>query len=242
MSLVENGLTKTHPVIKACIFDLDGTIVDSEPLYTTCDTLFLNRYGIEYSREFNERMIGRGAMDFFKAIEEEFPESPLNDLSLDERITLKDKEFLEYAKMHVRAFPAMDRLIRLLHERGIPLAVASGSSLPVIEAILGYVGLRDYFDSIVSASEVARGKPEPDVFLETAQRLKQNPENCLVFEDSTFGIIAAKRARMTCIGLPSNDYQSRGFDRGIDEADINIPGGADSLNPDSILSQFFQDH
>jgi len=122
-----------------------------------------------------------------------------------------------------------------LKRRGLLLAVASGSSPGVIVSELEAIGLGDGpFSFALSASEVARGKPEPDVFLEAARRLGIPSESCLVVEDSRYGVVAARRAGMRCLALPA---EGAGRHSDFALADIVSPGGAAALDLAAILSE-----
>jgi HAD superfamily hydrolase (TIGR01509 family) len=187
----------------ACIFDLDGTLIDSEPNYYEADKAFVAEYGIVFDEAFRDQMIGRGSLAFFSVIEERWPDKPLNLLPMEQRLFLKDEAYLEYARGRTFAFPQMLRLLDLLSGSGHPMAVASGSSPEVIRKTMEYAGIRDRFTHLVSAQEVPKGKPEPDVFLEAARRLGHAPEDCVVFEDSQYGVLAAQAAGMRIVGIPS---------------------------------------
>jgi HAD superfamily hydrolase (TIGR01509 family) len=221
--------------ISAVLFDMDGTLVDSEPAYWESDREFLGRYGIDYDEELNSTFIGRGSVEMFRSLESLFPDSPVNAMSLDERVRLKDEAFALYAPSRVLPFPAVERLARSLVERGVFIAVASGSSRSVIDLMLEATGLGGLFPLRVSASEVARGKPEPDVFLETARRAGVGPGNCLVLEDSRFGVAAAKAAGMACIAMPCPGSPVHAD---FAAADFVVEGGAACLDPDLVLSAF----
>lgn len=221
--------------IAAVLFDMDGTLVDSEPAYWESDRDFLGRYGIDYSEELNAAFIGRGSVEMFKSLELLFPDSPVNAMSLEERVRLKDEAFARYAPSRVRTFAAVEQLARALVEQGLVIAIASGSSPAIIDLMLAATGLDSLFPLRVSASEVAHGKPEPDVFLEAARRAGVDPGNCLVLEDSRFGVAAAKAAGMACVAMPfpgssrAEDFQA---------ADIVVEGGAACLDPKLILASF----
>lgn len=189
--------------MNACIFDMDGTLVDSEPNYFEADKVFLSGYGIEYDDSFRDSMIGRGNLAFFGVVQERWPDNPINDLPMEERLRLKDENYLEYARGRTFAFPKMVELLGLLRSGGYPLAVASGSSPRIIRKSLEYSGIADAFPIRLSALEVPRGKPEPDIFLEAASRLGKEPRECVVFEDSQYGVMAALAAGMAVIGVPS---------------------------------------
>lgn len=222
--------------VLACIFDLDGTLIDSEPVYYRADREFLARYGIDYTVEFNESMVGRGNVEMFRHIETTYPASPINALPLMERVRLKDENYLARARVETRAFPGMVRLLGLLRGAGIPVAVASGSSLRTIRTCLAASGIGEGFAALVSSEEVARGKPEPDVFLETARRLGIDPARCLVFEDSRFGVMAAKAAGMGCVAMPT--VARPPLDPAFSAADLLFPGGMAGFDPELVLRRF----
>lgn len=97
--------------------------------------------------------------------------------------------------------PGVERFVRALHARGITLAVTSSAVGDAIDEILRRFGLRDLFALIVDGSEVAHGKPDPEAYLLTARKLGVAPAECVVFEDSRVGVVAAKRAGMTCVAV-----------------------------------------
>ncbi|MGC9356107.1 MAG: HAD family hydrolase, partial [Mariniphaga sp.] len=107
--------------------------------------------------------------------------------------------------------PGVEQLIRKLKEKGISLALASSSYPDVIEIILQKTGLKKYFDSVVSSQMAGASKPEPDIFLFTAKKLGVAPEKCIVIEDSTNGIAAAKSAGMYCVAFagPGSELQDQ---------------------------------
>ncbi len=214
--------------IWGAIFDMDGTLVDSEPNYFEADRVFLKRYGIDYRDEVRDSMIGRGNFEFFRMLEEAYPDNPLCLLPMEERVRLKDENYLEYARGRTFAFPEMVRLLGMLAEARTPLAVASGSSPDIIVHSLEFAGIRDRFAVLVSALEVRRGKPEPDVFLEAARRLGLTPDRCAVLEDSQYGVRAAISAGMRVIGVPSP--VSGPVPEAFGRVDLLFPGGMASFS------------
>lgn len=227
----KNSRTNSEARIEACIFDLDGTLIDSEPNYKASDGAFLSSYGVRYDEEFNRAVMGRGAAELFRLIERSFPESPLNLLPMEARVRLKDEAYLAYAKGRTKVFPSMKALVELLSGQGLPLALASGSSPAVIDFALGEAGLSGLFSVIVSAAEVPRGKPEPDIFLETSRRLGVSPAACVVFEDSHNGVLAAYAAGMACVALPESGSEAPAFAR----AARVFPGGPSRASLDELL-------
>lgn len=228
------------PLIGGVLFDLDGTLIDSEPVYWESDQSFLAQYGIDFTEELNETMFGWGAVDFFTKLQELFPLSPLNNLPLAERLRLKDEAYLDLGRKKIRAFPGVAALAHRLVAQGVPVAIASGSSPLAIDRTLGYAGLDGLFSVRVSAMEVARGKPAPDIFLKAARRLGVDPTLCLVLEDSLPGVQAAKTAGMACLALPAPQYHSTQADitcstPGFDMADKVVTGGAASFDPAMVM-------
>jgi HAD superfamily hydrolase (TIGR01509 family) len=219
--------------LRGAIFDLDGTLVDSETLYAASDAAFLARFGIEADSLSKGEFVGIGTRAFLSVVAERFPDSPLAAIPLGERVALKDEAYLESSRGRLRPFPGTVALAVELARRGLALAVASGSSPEVIRAELEVVGPRSLFAFALSASEVPRGKPEPDIFLEAARRLGLPPESCLVVEDSGYGVAAAKRAGMPCLALPSEASRARPE---FALADIVSPGGAAALDLESVLA------
>lgn len=227
----KNLKTNREGLPEACVFDLDGTLIDSEPNYKKSDAAFFASYGVSYDEEFIRSVMGKGSADFLRIVERLYPESPVNKLPLEERLWLKDESYLGYARGRTRAFPAMKALAEELHRRGVRLAIASGSSPRVIDFALAEAGLSGLFDAVVSSTEVERGKPEPDIFLEAARRLGVEPGSCVVFEDSRNGALAADAAGMACVALPEEGADNPAFAR----AARVFPGGPGAASLAELL-------
>ncbi|MFC9249140.1 HAD family hydrolase [Streptomyces sp. NPDC057136] len=181
------------------IFDLDGTLVDSEPNYYEAGRRLLARYGVtDFSWEDHTRFIGIGTRETLTVLRAEYGiEAPV-----DELLAGKNSLYLELAGSSTEVFPEMRKLVERLHGAGIPMTVASGSSRAAIGAVLAVTGLDAYISLYVSAEEVSHGKPEPDVFLEAARRLGADPADCVVLEDAAPGAAAARAAGMRCLAIP----------------------------------------
>ncbi|MFD4117356.1 HAD family hydrolase [Streptomyces niveus] len=205
------------------VFDLDGTLVDSEPNYYEAGRRLLARHGVpDFSWEHHTRYIGISTRETLEGLRAEYGIGA----PVDELLVLKDRLYLELARASTEVFPEMRKFVELLYAQGVPMAVASGSSRAAIEAVLGATGLDPYFTLYVSAEEVPHGKPEPDVFLEAARRLGADPADCVVLEDAAPGVLAARAAGMRCVAVPyvagtADDPAFRGaellFARGQDE-------------------------
>jgi HAD superfamily hydrolase (TIGR01509 family) len=184
--------------VRAVVFDLDGTLVDSEPNYYLSDRELLRRRGIAFSEEDKRRYIGGGNLDMMVDIRRRFGLRETPEALVEE----KNAIYLELAERNTPVYPEMRRFLDLVRGRGLPVAVASGTSPLVLGRLLAATGLAPAFPVVVSAEEVSRGKPSPEIFLETARRLGVAPEACVVVEDSRPGVEAAKRASMRCIAVP----------------------------------------
>ena len=182
----------------AVIFDLDGTLIDSEPLYLEADQKIFRPLGIIVEAEHKKPYTGLSSHCFLADIKKQYDLT----LSVEELLARKNAAYMELAKERTYVFPEMRTFVSLLKEHGYPLAVASGSSKEVIDAVLTAADLLKYFDVTLSSSQVKNGKPAPDVFLEAARLLQVPPQSCLVMEDSRYGVEAAKKAHMSCIAIP----------------------------------------
>jgi HAD superfamily hydrolase (TIGR01509 family) len=206
------------------IFDLDGTLVDSEPNYYEAGRQTLAEHGITgYTWSDHERFVGISTLETVAVWKDEYGLRA----SVDEMLAAKNRRYLELARTSTRAYPEMREFVELLAAEGVPMAVASGSSPEAIEAVLAGTGLDAYLRTTVSADEVAEGKPAPDVFLEAARRLGAAPADCLVLEDAVPGAAAAHAAGMRCVAIPYVAAQAGAPE--FATADLLLPGGQDEF-------------
>lgn len=181
------------------IFDLDGTLVDSEPNYYEAGRLTLAEYGVpDFSWSEHERYVGISTRETLADWRERYGLSA----PVEELLAVKDRHYLKLAGASTRVYPEMRAFVELLAAGGVPMAVASGSSPAAIGAVLAGTGLDAHLRTVVPADEVARGKPAPDIFLEAARRLGADPADCVVVEDAAPGAAAAHAAGMRCIAVP----------------------------------------
>lgn len=181
------------------IFDLDGTLVDSEPHYYEAGRQLLAEHGIpDFTWADHERYVGISTLETVTLWKREYGLR----ISVEELFAAKNRRYLDLARTATRAYPEMRAFVELLAAEDVPMAVASGSSPEAITAILAGTGLDAHLRTVVSADEVERGKPAPDVFLEAAGRLGAAPGDCVVLEDAAPGAAAAHAAGMRCIAIP----------------------------------------
>ncbi|WP_030901868.1 HAD family hydrolase [Streptomyces sp. NRRL F-5126] len=191
-------MTPAHTA--AVLFDLDGTLVDTEPLYFEATRLLLARHGVAgFTWEEHAAFIGVGTRETLEVLAARFGlAAPVGALLAEENAL-----YLDLLRTSTEVFPEMRAFVKSLGAAGVPMAVASGSSRAAIDAALAHSGLAGLFAASASAEEVAAGKPEPDVFLEAARRLGAEPRGCVVVEDSAPGVAAAHAAGMRCVAVPS---------------------------------------
>lgn len=187
------------PAPAPVIFDLDGTLVDSEPHYFEAGRQVLAEYGAPgFSWREHTEFIGVSTRETLAALRARHAiEAPV-----DELLDRKNAVYLELARTSMEVFPRMRELVELLYAAGHPLAVASGSSRTAIAAVLGATGLDGRFTRWVSAEEVPHGKPAPDVYLAAAGLLGADPRRCVAVEDAAPGAAAARGAGMRCVAVP----------------------------------------
>lgn len=200
--------------IAAVIFDMDGVLVDSEPMHVEAPRRVLGPLGIEYTDADNERFFGFTDPEVFRILAREHG-LELRQAELVQQRTQLIVEMTRAAPTPMEGVPdVLHRLVRARYR----LALASSSSPDVIAATLDAIGVDDLFEVVVSGLVVGRGKPAPDIFLETARRLGVAPSGCLVVEDSRNGLLAAKAAGMTCAAIPCRATRGQDFS----EADYRL--------------------
>lgn len=216
--------------IRATIFDLDGVLVDSEPNYLESERILFSRYGISFTADMKVPYIGMSTREMLERVAAEFGVSTPLDTLVDE----KNLIYLRLAAERTPVNAPMRTLLKLLREHQYPLALASGSSLAAIEAVLASTGFGTYFDVVVSADSVPRGKPAPDLFLEAARRLNIEPAACVVVEDSGYGVRAARRAQMRCIAIPYGGRLSMAD--AFAEADLLLAGSMANVDGAAVFA------
>lgn len=184
-------------MIEAIIFDMDGTLVDSEPFNTEIERRQFVHNNLTISEEEHKKYLGTASDAMWKEICQRHRLQKTAEQLVEENHAECFAFFSELKEIPV--MPGVVEALEKIQAKNIPMAVASSSTPEMIDLILTRASLKKYFQVIVSAREVGKSKPEPDVFLRTAEKLGIEPRKCLVIEDSKNGIAAAQNAGMTCI-------------------------------------------
>jgi len=189
-------------VIKACIFDLDGVLVDTAKYHFIAWKKLADELQIPFTETDNEKLKGVSRMDSLDII--------LNlgakTLSVEEKQTLAERKnawFVDFVNRMTpdEIFPGVIELLSNLHKKNIQVGLASSSKNA--PAVLRLLNIENQFDTVVDGSMVTLAKPDPELFLLAAKRLQTSPADCVVFEDAEAGVEAAKRAGMKCVGVGS---------------------------------------
>jgi len=200
-------------MLKAVIFDFDGVITDSEILHFRAFNQMLAQYGIEITiKDYYKTYLGFNDVDCYKLLIHQ------GLLKIDEQqignlVNQKKKIFEQLAKTEGRMIEGVRDFLTMLEDNDISMAICSGSLLTEVEMVLKEARLRHLFEVIVSAEHVKKGKPDPEGFLLSLQRLNESRENpitakqCIAIEDSHWGLEAAKAAGMHTIAV-TNSYDA----------------------------------
>jgi beta-phosphoglucomutase family hydrolase len=194
---------------EAFIFDMDGVIVDSENLYTEIEQNLFLQLNLNISHEEHITYQGTSNVMMWTRIKEKHGISK----TLKECVDLTNQTVQSHfdSLESIAPMDGVERLLSELRQRGVKLAVASSSTIEIINLILEKTGLRKYFPIVVDSLMAGAGKPDPAIFLMAAKLLGIQPEHCVVVEDSSNGIKAALAAGMFCVAYngPGSEYQDQ---------------------------------
>jgi HAD superfamily hydrolase (TIGR01509 family) len=184
---------------KAIIFDMDGMLTDSEPLWRIASVAALNAVGVPLTEK--DALVTTGLRTdemvehWYGVYRWADPPRKVVEAEIERRV-------IDLIRERSVPNPGVREILELLSGVGYPLGIASSSASEVIEAVLETLGVARYFSVVQSAEHEPFGKPHPAVYIEAARRLGVAPVDCVAFEDSPNGVIAAKAARMSCIAVP----------------------------------------
>lgn len=184
-------------------------MIDSEPLWEKTERILLARRSIDYSPEYRDLIVGLNQKDSGRLLRETFSLRETVDEIISERVDILTAIYEE----ELEIVPSLMPLLNELRLSEYLLAVASSSPLGVINFVLDMFSLHQYFDAVVSGECTENGKPHPDIYLHTAERLGVKPSECAAIEDSINGVKSARSAGMYCIAIPDKRLSRGEFQR-----------------------------
>jgi HAD superfamily hydrolase (TIGR01509 family) len=188
-------------MIEAVIFDMDGILIDSEPLWKIGEKKAFAKVGISLTTDMCNLTMGYRANEVVDYWYEKFPWKGISKIEVEEDMV---NSVTEEIRFNGKAMAGVNQALNAFKKNNFKIGLASSSSSKIINVVIDQLGIRHFFDVIQSAENEEYGKPHPSVFLQAAARLKVHPTHCLVIEDSVNGVIAGKAARMKVIAIPDH--------------------------------------
>lgn len=198
------------------IFDMDGVVIDSEPIHMSILNSVCAQWGEPLTSEEYDSLIGKSDKETWDFISERYHISKNNN-HIGRLYSAKVTDFYRSGAV-LPVVKNVPELLAKLKNENIFCAIGSSSSNYNLELKIERTGLRGYFNVIIGGEDVRQAKPAPDIFLLAAQRMKIHPRDCAVIEDSTVGVLAAKKANMFCIGYRN----ASGAHQNLADADLVI--------------------
>jgi len=186
-------------MINTALFDMDGLLFDTEPLWGVSMLRVAEKHGIPITRERFKDTRGFHIYEVTEFWSVKYPWEGKSSQEVAEEIL---DDIIALTKIEGRIMPGVLNALKMFKEHGFKIGLASSSPTRMIEALVEHFGIREYFDCLTSADEVELGKPHPAVFMRCATQLGAKPINCVVLEDSVNGMISGKAARMKVIAIP----------------------------------------
>jgi mannitol-1-/sugar-/sorbitol-6-/2-deoxyglucose-6-phosphatase len=190
-------------MIKAVIFDMDGLLIDSEPLWWEAEIEVAKMVGLSLTKM---QALETTGLKVDKIVGHWFNKKPWTTPSRKEVEDALVRDLISRVEARGTEMPGARKILELMKQKDIKMALASSSLMSIIDAVMNKFGIREYFDEVYSAEYEEHGKPHPGVYITTAKKLDVAPEHCLAFEDSFNGLLAAKSARMKCVCVPDEMF------------------------------------
>ncbi|MGX5817619.1 hexitol phosphatase HxpB [Chitinophaga lutea] len=203
-------------MINTVIFDMDGLLIDSEPLWGEAMREVFSTVGVALSPELTSRTTGLRTREVVSYWHDYFK---WDGKSADQVTTEIIDNVTDKILRHGRAMEGMQYILDFFHSRGYKTGLASSSPMRLIQSVLDHLDIRNQFHAVISAEFEPYGKPHPAVYLACAQELNSSPLECLAFEDSVTGLVAAKAARMKAVAVPEPHKR---HDRRFGLADLQL--------------------
>ncbi|WP_153447112.1 hexitol phosphatase HxpB [Vibrio algicola] len=186
-------------MIKAAVFDMDGLMIDSEPFWQQAQLEVFPQVGVSLTLQ---DTINSTGIRIDQIVEMYYRKQPWENKSCSEVCDMILARVIELVKQHKPMMPGLFHALETCQQQGLKIALASSSPMVLIEAALEALELNDVFEAVLSAEDLAYGKPHPEVYLNAAAALDVSPLDCVALEDSFTGLLAAKAAQMKTIVIP----------------------------------------
>ena len=214
--------------INTVIFDMDGLLIDSEPLWGEAAHEIFGRYNFQLTKAQYATTTGMCTKEF---VEWWFNYYKIDARHNEEAENAILQNVVEKVAAKGKALPGVEHIFNFFIQRNFKIGLATSSGKPLIDVVVDKLGIRNFLQSIESAADLPYGKPHPQVYLNCAVALNSHPTQCICFEDSFNGLIAAKAARMKCVVVPApHDSKNEKFNA----ADLKI---SSLINFNSLLMQ-----
>lgn len=191
-------------MLSTVIFDMDGLLIDSEPIWQKAGEEALKIFGIELTAEQFYSSTGLRTPEW---IEHWFTHFNIDRAHAGAAIKTIEEKAIENIQKNGIAFPGTHYILNFFKERTFKIGLATSSPLRLVDAVVKKLGIENFFDAYCSAEDLPLGKPHPQVYLNCAEELNVSPLQCVCFEDSFNGLISAKAARMKCVVVPVHALQ-----------------------------------
>jgi len=219
-----DGKRETKTRIQAIVFDMDGLMVDTEKLYFEVESALARKYGKTFTREVMRAMMGTKGVDSFRIFQEQL------GIDEDPEVLLEFREEGYNRLLHekLEPMPGLFLLLELAEQYRYRKAIATSSPVSQMNFIIDQLGVRKFFELLVSGDEVEQGKPHPEIYQKVSGRLGLRSDQCLVLEDTENGVRSAKGAGMYCIAVPNEFTKDHDFalaDRvisSLEEVDLGL--------------------
>ncbi len=186
--------------LNTVIFDMDGLLIDSEPLWGEAATEIFKKYNFQLTPSEYATTTGMRTKEFVEVWFKHHKIAAHHNLVAENDIL---ESVVEKVSLKGKAMPGLEHIFNFFIERNFKIGLATSSGKPLIDVVVNKLGIRNYLQSIESAADLPYGKPHPQVYLNCATALGSHPTECICFEDSFNGLIAAKAARMKCVVVPA---------------------------------------
>lgn len=186
-------------MIRAVVFDMDGVLIDTEPIWRAVEIDVYRHLGLELTEE---RLLETMGVRLAEAVAMWHNRYPWSGPSPLEVASIIEERVIEEVLARGAPRPGACETLSIIHQSGLPIGIASSSSERMIKAVVDRLQIGNYIDVICTADHEVEGKPHPAVYLTTARLLGVAPEECLAFEDSPNGVLSARAAGMYCVAIP----------------------------------------